>query len=63
LKRKKVEEKEAEVVDLGARLEVKKEIEEKEREEKRRKRNEKRRKTKDGLGVKVEEPEGNGIIC
>ncbi|KAI4129989.1 MAG: hypothetical protein LQ347_003545 [Umbilicaria vellea] len=37
--------------------------EEREREEKRRKRNEKRRKTKDGVGVKEEVVEGNGIIC
>jgi len=62
LKRKKDEEKENEVIDLGARLEVRAEQEEREREEKRRKRNEKRRKTKDGQGVKEEE-EGDGVIC
>lgn len=48
------------VVDLGKRLEVRKEVEEREREEKRRKRNEKRRKTKDGNGIKMEEDEGYG---
>ncbi|MCJ1455629.1 hypothetical protein MMC28_005984 [Mycoblastus sanguinarius] len=52
------------VVDLGRRLEVRKELEEKEREEKRRKRNEKRRKTEGGVGVKIEEEGvGGGIIC
>ncbi|KAK4692881.1 U4/U6.U5 tri-snRNP component SNU23, partial [Lecanoromycetidae sp. Uapishka_2] len=62
LVRKKREEKEGvgNVVDLGKRLEVRKEVEEREREEKRRKRNEKRRKTKDGSGIKVEEDEGYG---
>lgn len=60
LKRKKDEEKENEVIDLGARLEVRAEQDEREREEKRKKRNEKRRKTKDGLGIKEEE--GDGVI-
>lgn len=62
LVRKKREEKEGvgNVVDLGKRLEARKEVEEREREEKRRRRNEKRRKTKDGGGVKVEEEEGYG---
>ena len=67
LAQKRREEKEGigNVVDLGKRLEVRKEVEEREREEKRRKRNEKRRKTKDGAGVKFEEDEGvgSGIIC
>lgn len=53
------------VVDLGKRLEVRKELDEREREEKRRKRNEKRRKTEGGVGIKAEEDEGvgSGIIC
>lgn len=63
LKRKRDEEKERETIDLGTRLEIAKETEEAEREEKRRKRNEKRRKTKDGMGVKQEEVENDGIIC
>ncbi|KAL6715220.1 U4/U6.U5 snRNP associated protein [Lecanora helva] len=67
LVRKREEEKEGvgNIVDLGRRLEVRKEVEEREREEKRRKRNEKRRKTEGGVGVKVEEDEGvgGGIIC
>ncbi|KAI9710868.1 MAG: hypothetical protein M1812_007320 [Candelaria pacifica] len=63
LKRKREEDLKGDVVDLGSRLEVKREVEEREREERRRKRNEKRRKTKNGEGVKVEEVEGNGIIC
>ncbi|KAI9711262.1 MAG: U4/U6.U5 snRNP associated protein [Bogoriella megaspora] len=63
LKRKRDEEMSKEMVDLGARLEVKMEQEEREREEKRRKRNEKRRKTKDGLGHVKEEDQGDGVIC
>ncbi|OCK79239.1 hypothetical protein K432DRAFT_426658 [Lepidopterella palustris CBS 459.81] len=63
LKRKREEESKEQVVDLGARLEVAKEVEEREREEKRRKRNEKRRKTKDGLGHAEIKLENDGIIC
>ena len=63
LKRKRDEEKEVEVVDLGARLAVKEEQDEREREERRRKRNEKRRKTKDGLGHVKQEDVGDGVIC
>ncbi|KAL9094107.1 MAG: hypothetical protein Q9165_003522 [Trypethelium subeluteriae] len=63
LKRKREDEKEAEVVDLGERLAVRQEQDEREREERRRKRNEKRRKTKDGLGHVKQEDEGDGIIC
>lgn len=63
LKRKKDEEKDAEVVDLGKKLEVRADLEQKEREEKRRRRNEKRRKTKDGMGVQQTEVQGNGVIC
>ncbi|KAI9811094.1 MAG: U4/U6.U5 snRNP associated protein [Pycnora praestabilis] len=62
LKRKRDELKGEEIVDLEKRLEEVGEKADREREEKRRKRNEKRRKTKDGLGVKTEEVEGNGII-
>lgn len=62
LKRKKDEENDAGVVDLGKRLEVRKEQDEREREEKRQKRNEKRRKTKDGLGHIKAEDEGDGVI-
>ena len=62
LKRKREEEKREEVVDLEGRLDVAREREEREREEKRRKRNEKRRKTKDGLGVKQENFEDDGVI-
>ncbi|KAL2055221.1 hypothetical protein ABVK25_004559 [Lepraria finkii] len=40
------------VVDLGRRLEVRKEVEEREREEKRARRREKRRKTEGGVGFK-----------
>lgn len=62
LVRKREEEREREVVDLGTRIEVAREVEEREREEKRRRRNEKRRKTQDGMGnqneVKVED-DGN----
>ena len=67
LARKRREEREGvgDVVDLGRRLEVRKEVDEREREEKRRKRNEKRRKTEGGVGIKAEEDEGvgGGIIC
>ncbi|KAK4569414.1 U4/U6.U5 snRNP associated protein [Recurvomyces mirabilis] len=63
LKRKREEEKAREVVDLGSRIEVARDQEEREREEKRRKRNEKRRKTKDGLGVQEIKVENDGIIC
>ncbi|KAH9845693.1 C2H2 finger domain protein [Teratosphaeria destructans] len=63
LKRKREEEKAREVVDLGTRIEVTRELQEKEREEKRRKRNEKRRKTKDGLGHQEIKVENDGIIC
>jgi len=63
LKRKRDEDKAREVVDLGARIEVAKEQEEREREEKRRKRNEKRRKTKDGLGVAEVKVEDDGVMC
>lgn len=62
LKRKQVEEREAEVVDLGKRLEVRADLDEKAREEKRRRRNEKRRKTKDGAGVPQQEDQGDGVI-
>ncbi|KAI9672197.1 MAG: U4/U6.U5 snRNP associated protein [Alyxoria varia] len=63
LKRKKDEEKEADVVDLGKRLEVRAEQDAQEREEKRRKRNEKRRKTKDGVDNAKEKDLGDGVIC
>lgn len=67
LAQKRREEKEGlvNVVDLGKRLEVRKEVEKRVREEKRRKRNEKRRKTDGGIGVKKEEEDGvgSGIIC
>lgn len=63
LKRKRDEEKKRETVDLGTRIEVAREQEEREREEKRRKRNEKRRKTKDGAGVAEVKAEGDGVIC
>ncbi|KAI9696124.1 MAG: hypothetical protein M1836_005955 [Candelina mexicana] len=64
LKRKREEERRGEVLDLGVRLEVAREGEEREREERRRRRNEKRRKGRGGVGVKEEEVvEGNGIIC
>jgi len=49
------------VVDLGKRLEARKDEEERERAEKREKRNEKRRKTKDGKGIKMEEDHGYGF--
>lgn len=63
LKRKRDEEQQMEVVDLTSRIEVAKEVEEREREEKRRKRNEKRRKTKDGQGHAEVKVENDGIIC
>lgn len=63
LKRKRDEEKAKDTIDLGTRLDIAREQEEREREEKRRKRNEKRRKTKDGMGIKQEEVENDGIIC
>ncbi|KAF2227417.1 hypothetical protein BDZ85DRAFT_277322 [Elsinoe ampelina] len=62
LVRKKEEEKARETVDLGTRLEIAKDVEEREREEKRRKRNEKRRKTKDGRGVEAVKVEDDGVI-
>lgn len=62
LKRKREEEKDMEVVDLGKRLEVRKEQEDREREEKRRKRNEKRRKTAGGVGIKQEDGMDDGVI-
>ena len=64
LKRKREEEKAKEIVDLGTRLEVAKETEEKERAEKRRRRNEKRRKNKGGEETEVKvEVENDGVIC
>ena len=66
LAQKRREEKEGvgDVVDLGKRLEARKELDEREREEKRRKRNEKRRKTEGGIGIKAEDGGfGGGIIC
>lgn len=63
LKRKREEEKEREVVDLGNRIESAREADERAREEKRRKRNEKRRKTKDGEGVVEVKVENDGVIC
>lgn len=63
LKRKRDEELKRDTIDLGTRIEVAKEQEEREREEKRRKRNEKRRKTKDGLGHPEVKVENDGIIC
>ncbi|KAF2091140.1 hypothetical protein K490DRAFT_62462 [Saccharata proteae CBS 121410] len=63
LKRKREDERKDEAIDIGERLDMAKERDEKEREEKRRKRNEKRRKTKDGMGIKAEEVENDGIIC
>lgn len=62
LARKKQEENE-EPADLGSRLEVRKEEEDKERAEKRRLRNEKRRKTPGGQGHIKTEVEDDGIIC
>lgn len=62
LKRKKEEEKEDEIVDLGKRLESRAEQEERERDEKRRKRNEKRRKNKDGASHIKDEVEDDGFI-
>lgn len=63
LKRKRDEEKKREAVDLGTRIEVAREQEDREREEKRRRRNEKRRKTKDGMGVQEVKVENDGVIC
>lgn len=67
LARKRREEKEGveDVIDLQERLELRKDMDEREREEKRRKRNEKRRKTEGGVGIKAEEEDGvgGGIIC
>jgi len=63
LKRKREEEKARETIDLTTRLDIAKEEEEAARAEKRRLRNEKRRKTKDGMGVKEEVVENDGIIC
>ena len=66
LAQKKREEREAatEVIDLGKRLELRQDEEEKLREEKRAKRREKRRKTEGGVGIKQEdEGVGSGIIC
>ena len=62
LTRKRREEMEGsgDVVELGKRLEVRKELDEREREEKRQKRREKRRKTEGGVGVKQEDDEGYG---
>ncbi|KAF2840024.1 hypothetical protein M501DRAFT_670985 [Patellaria atrata CBS 101060] len=65
LKRKRVEEKREEVIDLGARIEVAKEREERERDEKRRARNERRRKHRRAGddSVKVEFADGwDGVI-
>ena len=63
LKRKREEGRAREVVDLGARIEVARELEEREREEKRRRRNEKRRRTKDGMGHPEVKIENDGILC
>lgn len=63
LNRKREDEKNDEVVDLGARLEQAREKEQREREEKRRKRNEKRRKTAGGVGVKTEYDPSEGVIA
>jgi len=63
LKRKREDEKARETIDLTTRLEIARDEDEAERAERRRKRNEKRRKTKDGLGVKQEDVENDGIIC
>ncbi|KAI4812181.1 hypothetical protein E4T44_10867 [Aureobasidium sp. EXF-8845] len=63
LKRKREEEKAKETVDLGTRLEVAREVEEKARAEKRRRRNEKRRKNKGGEEEVKVEVENDGVIC
>jgi U4/U6.U5 tri-snRNP component SNU23 len=63
LKRKREEEKAKETVDLGTRLEVAREVEEKARAEKRRRRNEKRRKNKGGEEEIKVEVENDGVIC
>ena len=63
LKRKRDEEqREANLVDLQQRLQVREEEEERRREEKRRWRREKRRKTEGGVGHQTE-VDGDGIIC
>ena len=62
-KRKAEEERAGEVVDLQERLKMAEDDIEKERAEKRRLRNEKRRKTKDGMGIKQEVVENDGVIC
>ncbi|PNS15008.1 hypothetical protein CAC42_2237 [Sphaceloma murrayae] len=61
LKRRREEESLRETVDLGTRLEVAREVEEREREEKRRRRNEKRRKGKAEEEIKLE-VEDDGVI-
>lgn len=65
LARKRQEEQEGvgNEVDLGKRLEARAAEDEREREEKRRKRNERRRKTEGGVGIKMEDAVGGGIIC
>lgn len=63
LKRKREEEKAKETVDLGTRLEVAREVEEKARAEKRRRRNEKRRKNRGGEEEIKVEVENDGVIC
>ncbi|KAK6409110.1 U4/U6.U5 snRNP associated protein [Oleoguttula sp. CCFEE 5521] len=63
LKRKREEERSRETVDLGTRIEVAREDEERIREEKRRLRNEKRRRTKGGEGVREVKVENDGVIC
>jgi U4/U6.U5 tri-snRNP component SNU23 len=55
--------KRATLEDLGTRLEVAREVEEKARAEKRRKRNEKRRKNKSGEEEIKVEVENDGVIC
>jgi U4/U6.U5 tri-snRNP component SNU23 len=62
LKRKIEEDAKEETVDLGERLRLATEKDEKEREEKRQKRREKRRKTKDGVGMQPDEFADDGII-
>nr|OQO22558.1 DNA topoisomerase 2 [Rachicladosporium sp. CCFEE 5018] len=61
LKRKREEERSRETVDLGTRIEVAREDEERVREEKRRLRNEKRRRTKGGEGVREVKVENDGV--
>jgi U4/U6.U5 tri-snRNP component SNU23 len=62
LKRKIDEDAKEKTINLGERLEIAREKEEREREEKRRKRREKRRKTKDGVGDQQVEFEDDGVI-